>query len=398
MITEANVKRIAMLFCAAALSVLVCGCAGVGQSAASASATSEQAAPEGASAYFDDWVLTEDEVSAYTDEFRKAHGYEDDASWAAYLQGNDMTGKTWRESVIREKADKELMLRKAKELGITADESAVAARIEADRANAGIEENDDEGWRAYLEHAGQTPEGLEESYEYSSIQSQVFNEELDLSAEAQAEMCNDFIKANLADQVVRHYYAIGFDTGDEQGAQVLLTELKGLSGDELTKRFVQICEQRADANAADAQSADEGTGSSAGSVDDGVSPAAANSASSASAATDAGSIGWDFLYNGSAIDPDNKLRKAKLQAGELYAEPLKGTDGYRVVLCMEREELVGDDVYGSLQSESLKALIADLSIKAHWTALLKQYMADLEKEAGVQVTYMPEGLSYDVVD
>lgn len=363
MITGAKVKQIAMLCCAVALCALVGGCSGGGQGAASASVTSAEAAPEGAAAYFDDWVLTEDEVSAYTDEFRKEHGYEDDASWAAYLQGNDMTGKTWRESVIREKADKELMLRKASELGITADENAVAARIEADRANAGIAENDDDAWRAYLEQTGQTPEELEESYEYSSIQSQVFNEELDLSAETQAEMCNDFIKANLADQVVRHYYAIGFDADDEQGAQSLLAELKGLSGDELVKRFVQICEQKADTST-----------------------------------EDAGSIGWDFLYNGSAIDLDNKLRKAKLQAHELYAEPLKGTDGYRVVLCMEREELVGDDIYGSLQSESLKALIADLSIKAHWTALLKQYMADLEKEAGVQVTYMPEGLSYDVVD
>ena len=374
-ISHARRRKASLVWLACLLAACLCaaGCAGAqgasGASGASAGAGASGAA-EGVAAYWEGHEIYEDDVTAYTQEFREANGLADDASWAVYLQDNDLTGKTWREQVIRTKADEVLVREKADELGVSADEDAVAERVRAMREQAGIAEDDDAAWSEYLAESGQTPEGLEESLRFSSLEQQLFSHELELSSELKDEMCDDYIHLFLADQVVRHYYALGFALDDKQGALDLIEELSGLEGDELKRRFVELCEQRAG--------------------EDGQAGAASE--------LDAGSLGWDFLYNGDAIDPKRALRKAKLAAGELYSKPLKGTDQYRVVVCMEREELEGDAPYENIGSESLRALIADLALTTQWTALIQDYLNDLEQAAGVQVVYMPEGLPYDLVE
>ena len=119
-------------------------------------------------AYVGDQVIYEDQVSDYTTEFRAANGLEDDAKWKNYLASAGLTGKTWREDVIRQKADRMLIEQKAAELGINADQSFVEEQIAAARARSGVGDDDRE-CEAYLEAKGFTLESLIESYEYTSI-------------------------------------------------------------------------------------------------------------------------------------------------------------------------------------------------------------------------------------
>lgn len=357
-----SARNVVVVFITTALAaslIVLAGCSGA------ASGGPSQSASSGLAAYGDDFTITEDEVTDYTQRFRQVNNLVDDASWAAYLQERGKTGSTWREGVIREKADRILIERKAEELGIKADEAAVADKIESAKKNAGIDPADDAAWQGYLAERGQTPDEVRDAYEFSSVEQQVFSAELDLTSSMKDEMGNDYIKEHLADQVVRHYYALGFDLDDEAGARAVLDELKGLSGPDLAERFLALCDER-------------GAG--------------------ATKNLDAGSIGWDFMFDNFTVDPNGLLRKAKLAAGDLYGEPLKGADEYRVVLCVEREELVGDKPYESINSDSLKPVISDLALTSHWAALFQQYVSGLEEKAHVQVTYMPEGLPYDVTE
>ena len=319
----------------------------------------------GVAARFGEHVIYEDEVSAYTESYRAQNGLSDDASWASFLTGRGMTGKTWREEAIRQLADRLLIADKASELGVSADAQAVDERIAREKEAAGLSADDEQGWADYLAERGKTPEQVRADYEFSSVEQQVFRSELNFTTELQNEMCDDYIRTNLADQVVRHYAAITLDAGDEGRLQDYLDELRGLGGAALSKRFDEIAQEVADAGYSSLPSGD---------------------------------IGWDFLFGEYTLDPDIEVRKAKLEAGELYDGIVRGEDGgARLMLCLERVALEGVS-YADIQSESLKSAISDLTLSSSWAAKCLEYLGELEEAAGIQVSAMPSGLAYDVVD
>ena len=164
-------------------------------------------------------------------------------------------------------------------------------------------------------------------------------------------MCADYIRTNLADQFVRHYFAI--NCADKQAARKLIAELQGMDADEIAARFT---------------------------------------------AKDAIDLGWDFIYDEESIDPKLKLRRNSLKAGDLYDKPLKSEGEWRVVYCAERGDFDGDISYDAIESESLKETISNLVLASSWTTRFQEYMNTLEEKANVQVAPMPEGLPYDVAD
>ena len=350
--------RLFVVACMAALALaLVVGCSG------------SQGEQRSIAAYVGDDVVYEDEITDYTKEFRAQRGYEDDATWAEYLTEEGLTGTTWRESVIRQKADRILVQRKADELGIAPDSAAVEQRVASMREQAGAAD-DDAAWEDYLAQSGRTPEEIVNDLEFSSVEQQVISAEVDFSGELRSQMCDDYISTNLADQVVRHYYAFEFDSEAQDDAQALLDELAALDESKLVERFVVSAQADGESDVVEVAEGD----------------------ASAIQATD---LGWDFAYAEYDIDPDLALRKAKLNAGELYREVLYGADTLRVVLCAERVELSGIS-YDDIPSVSLKEYIASLTLTSQWAALTSQYLSELEKAADVQVVPMPEGLPYDV--
>lgn len=339
-------KRVVMALAVALMAGAFCGCAAQQQQVA---------------ARFGDHVITEDEVTAYTVGYRAQNGLQDDEDWKSYVSLSYHDTKTWREEAIRVLADKVLIEEKAVALGISADEERVAGTISEEKEKAGIASDDEQAWTEYLAEHGTTPQEHRETLEYSSIEEQVYRSELNFTDELQSEMCTDYIKAHYADQVMHHYWAIPFDLGDGEAAQACLDELKGLSGDALRTRFVELYGEAVDGSP-DAVSYD---------------------------------IGWDFLYSEGDIDPEIRLRNSNLYGGDLYDGVLEGTDKLRVALCDERVELVDPD-YDKIESESFKNIISAYTLATTWAAECRNYLTELEQAADIQVVPMPDGLPYAV--
>lgn len=319
-------------------------------------------------ARFGDHTISEDEVTSYTDDFRAQNDLTDDVTWAQYLRGNALTGKTWREQAIRTLADRLLIEDKAKELGISANEDDVNSRISQAKQQAGIAEDDDSAWSDYLSQRGTTPDKFKEDYEFTSVEEQVFRKELNFDDELEAEMCDDYISQNLSDRVVRRYSAIVLGKKDKAKGQELLAELKGLSGNELSTRFSEL----AKANSTDSESAALG-----------------------------GDIGWDFTYSEGVIDPKAKVRYAQLKEGELYPKLVKGTDGYRIMLCTGVVRFAETPKYEQLPDENsstIRQVIEQLTLASTWAGKCQEYLRNLENDANIQVSEMPSELSYDLVE
>lgn len=342
-------------FALAFATVLVCA------SCLSSCSSSE---PERTAARFGDHVITETEVSDYTQAYREKKDLVDNGDWANYLATTSQTAESWRQEAIRTLADRILINDKAAELGITCNLEAVEAKIDQEKDVAGVAKDDDQAWSEYLAERGQTPEQLRSDLEFSDVEQQVFKAELSFDDQMRAEMCDDFISANLADQVVHRYSAIAVPLDDRNLAQRYLQELEGLQGSELLQKFEQLLEEER----------------------------------SKGSELQNGDLGWDFVYNEIAIDPEIELRKAMLQKGELYDGVLEGTDALRIVLCTDWASFARTPTYESLESEDLKDVVESLALVSNWAARCSQYLSDLEEAAQIKITEMPEDAEYAVSD
>lgn len=324
-------------------------------------------------AKFGDHTISEDEVTSYTDDFRAQNGLADDANWVQYLQGNSLTGKTWREQAVRTLAERVLVEDKAKELGVSANEDDVNSQLSKAKQQAGVAEDDDSAWSEYLSARGTTPDKYRENLEFTSVEQQVLRKELNFDDALEEEMCDDYIKTNLADRVVRRYSAIVLERTDKDKGEQLLNELKRLSGDELESRFAELAQE----NSTDTESSQIG-----------------------------GDIGWDFTYSEGLVDPKAKVRYSKLKAGELYPKLVKGTttDGakvYRIMFCTGVVNFEQTPKFSQLPDENsstIRSVVEQLTLATKWAGKCQEYLENLVNDANIQVAEMPSGLSYDLVE
>ncbi len=319
---------------------------------------------EETAAKYEGGTIAEAQVTAYTEQYRAENDLEDDVAWSQYLVNSGQDASTWRESAIRQLVQKDLVQKKAEELGISADESVVEEQISADKKSAGVDESDDSAWETYLADQGKTPQGVRESYEFSSIEQQVFTSELNLTSELEEEMCDEYIAGSLADQIVHRYSCLVFT--NKTDAQKTLDSLLKLKSDELASEFESLI--------AESTTTLESTGAVSCDLD------------------------WDFIYSEGVVDPKIKLRKANLSPGQLYQKVLKGTDGYRVILCTGKGDFYKTPKYSQIQDEDLKSVIHRLTLASTWASKCQQYLNELVEAADVQVSTVPEGLPYDTVE
>ena len=318
------------------------------------------ASQEAVAAKVGDTVITEAEVTEYTADFRTRNGLQNDADWSSYLSGVGLTAKTWREQVIGTKSERILIEQKAKQLGITADESLVDKEIESDIGSYGGREQ----YEAALAAAGTTEEEQRETYRFANIEQQVLMAELDIDDQVSEQMAQEFIESSLADRVLRRYSVIVFDSAHQTDAQACLDELKGLQADALTQRFAQMARER--------------------SIDE------------ASAARD-GDAGWNFGYT-----LRNGDEYVTLDEGQLYDKLFEVLDEngsvskYEILLCTKKFAFESGVTYADIDEEDLKAYVLQQASTAHWSSLMSDYINKLREEAQVQVHAMPSGLPYDV--
>lgn len=308
-------------------------------------------------ATFYDEKIYEDEVTDYTANFRTARHYTDDNIWAEYLAEQDLTTKTWRERVIGTMAEDRLIQRKAKELGIQPDQERVDEQVSQMKQSLGS----DDAWKDYLSEMGQTEQEYRVSLEEASVEQQLYLHELSFDAQQNTDVINAYITKNLSDRVVNRYSALCYDS--QEAAQTALDELKGLSGDELKSRFVQMT-----------------------ATDD----------SNETTVENGGDIGWDIaMYLG---DVQESLNNELLTTGDLSQQVHQIDGRYYVLLCTDRYVFKSNISYEDIPDSELRQFVIDAVTVDKWQDMTTQYVSQLVENAGVQVKPMPKNLPYDVDD
>lgn len=306
-----------------------------------------------------DIVIYEEDVNTYTAEYRDAIDANDDEAWARYLRGQGLQAKTWREQAVRELVGRQLVEKRAAELGITADENQVSAAIALQKEERGVAQDDESAWAQSLAQDGTTPEKYRANLEYASVLEQVLMKDGAASL-SDGQQLQSYIESSLMDRVVKRLSVASFTADERELAEKTLDELKGLSGDELASRFEQLVIQRQQDQPDLAQ----------------------------------GDLGWSLLYDiNTILDPDKALA---LRAGDLYPDLVEREGGYQIYLCTGRFVFESGVQYSSLDDASLKDAIARAYLVGSWSSWHQTYLAQLINDASIEVTAMPSGLPYDV--
>ena len=313
-------------------------------------------------ARYGDVVVSESEVSNYTDAYRKEIGAESDEAWARYLRGRQFTTKAWREEAIRQIVGRQLVEKRAYELGITADEQHVEKSVAADKSERGIDLSDEASWREALSEEGTTPEDYRERLRYASVLEQVLLAEGDTFAQSNEGLLQEYLNNSLMDRVVRRYSVLSYGPQETAIAKEDFNELNSLSSEALVAAF--------DGKAADrlARGSD----------------------------LSQGDLGWNLLYDTSdLLDPNVVIG---MEEGTLYPQLVERDGGYQLYLCRSIFVFDSDVTYSSITDESLKKSIARAYILSSWDSWAQSCVSQMVDNAQVEVTPMPANLPYDVDD
>ena len=103
--------------------------------------------------------ISEDEVTAMVDSVREQQSLSDEDSWGTWMAQYGYTPESVREEVLDGLINREILLQKAGDRGVTVDDATVDENVESMKANY----ENDEKWQAALSSVGIT----EDQYRYN---------------------------------------------------------------------------------------------------------------------------------------------------------------------------------------------------------------------------------------
>ncbi|MDO4502603.1 MAG: SurA N-terminal domain-containing protein [Coriobacteriia bacterium] len=320
-------------------------CASLALTGCSADSSSPTAATFGSN------VITEQQISDYTDQARVDAGCDDDKAWEEYLAANGYTQTTWREEAIRSLATRTLVEERAAELGITADQATVDRSIQQLRDSQHLQT--DEDWKAYLERKGTTEEQLRDKYAFASVQQQVISKEAGLDSKQTEEAVDQYVKQNLGDRVIRKFSVVSFPSDQKKQAAAFLAECKKLDPSKRAERF----QQKADELAKTAKDLPQGD------------------------------LGWNLGYNLEGIlNMDTVLT---IHPNDPYPDVASNDGSYQIYLCTGEYVFTKDSRYQNLPDDSLRETVRTAALATSWSTVASTYLAQLVDSANVQVVKTP---------
>lgn len=213
-----NTSRIMKTVCAVGLTA---ACAW-GLAGCSENATASDEGDGSVAATVNGNPIYENQVTNYIQGMRETYGMTDDESWGTSLAQAGMTPESFREDVINQYAEGELILQGADEAGIVVEAADIDGYVDAMKANYG----DDAQWQAALESAGLTEERYRSEIE-RQLKSQRFMETF-IPAEDPSE--EDMLPwaqmyASSYDGAKRSSHIL-FNSDDEATAKEVLAKIK----------------------------------------------------------------------------------------------------------------------------------------------------------------------------
>lgn len=293
--------------------------------------------------------ITEEEVTAYIDTYRSGVQCTEDAAWASYLASKGVTPESLRTTTIYELAAPVIVKSKADELGLTVDEAAVDAQVNAIRSSLLVE--DDDSWSSELERFGTTEEQLYERYSNKNLEDQVFASITKDIEPTEADISN-YVKDNLLGVTTKKVACIYGD--DYVAMQAMLDTVQGAASDK--KGFAkakQLCDDET---------------------------------------TNFADVGWDLTCELTSNMANVVSSLSKGQA----AESLLSENGTYYLFYIVKDYTFPQDVSKlDLSDKSLKQSVIELA-GASLTQAAGSVWLQQQIESNLTINPMPQGLSYDV--
>ena len=292
----------------------------------------------------------EEDVTAYIDKFRQGIQCNEDDNWAAYLAGRDMTAEQFREMTIQELASPVIVSNKAKELGITVDDSEVEEKVD-DVRSALLQDSDDDAWAETLEYYGTTEDDMKDTYRKAILRSKVLKEVIGEVTPTDLDIRN-YIEEKLLGTKTKKIKAIY--SNDYTKLQKVLRKIQAASS--ISAGFKEQAKKA-----------------------DGISVGAHN-------------LGWDL---DAELTDNMRSTIADITKGHIN-DTLMSEDGMYYIFYVEGVYAFPKKIskLGKLD-ESLRSSVSGLAATELQTSAgnvwLKQQIAD-----NTQINPMPDGLSYDV--
>ena len=294
--------------------------------------------------------IGEKAITAYIESYRSLNSLDDDDSWAEWLVSYEYTPEDIRTDVIDYYTSQELLRQAAEENGVTADSDEIESQIETMRSYY----DSDEAWEEALESNGLTEDSYYDLLELSALEEAL----MEVVATASEPSEDDLLSYGES-------YATSYD-GAKKSSHILFS-----SDDEETAQEVLDLINSGEldfAEAAEQYSTDTGS------------------------AEDGGNVGWDAL---TTFVDEYQEALDELEEGEVSGL-VTSSYGIHIIMCTEvfeaPDEVTSMDQLPDEFVESITEYLEETSLEESYTEWFDEY----EEASEIEVTDMPEGLSYDV--
>lgn len=319
--------------------------------------------PESAAAKVNDSYIEEPDVAAWIAQYRMANSLTDDADFASSLSSMNMNVASFRQSAVNQLALKQLVAKRADELGVVPSDEEVQEQVAAAKRQFSF--NDDGIWADTLGMYGLDEESLKEQYRSNLAQKAVCEEDVP-RREATEEEVLAYARRYLAGTTQKHVSRIVFVGADaEDRAKECYSLLSGAvnAGEMNGGKFSEIAREWSD---------EEGAQESGGSL----------------------------AWSGSAVNAEIKEIIANMDAGQ-FSEPVTiDEDGaVEIIYCDADYAFPSYSEFSNMPEDVPEALADEVAAGASeslWDADCNIYLANMLAEAKITYYPVPDDAAYNV--
>ena len=307
--------------------------------------------------------IAEQTVTDQIQSIRDQSGLSEEEEWGQFLAQNSMTPSSVREQIIDSLVDQKLLMKGAKDLGVTVESSEVDEYVNQMKANY----SDDTAWKNALQQAGFTEESYREVIEQSLYEQKVnehFKEDSGLTDE-------DYVKS--AQQYASYY------DGAKRSSHILFKV-------DDTSDEAAMAEAKAKAESLLQQI-------NSGSID--FADAAKQYSEDTGSAEQGGDVGWDVMSS-FVTDYTNALDSLELNQ---VSEPVTSDYGVHIIKVTDVYHAPEDtstitslDQIPAEFQESIKTMAQSMSANSKY----QEWLDGLRENAKIEIKDMPSGLPYDL--
>lgn len=222
--TESRTSRIAagiiLSFCLIVFGLLAAGCSDSNANTDSSNQSGNNDWTTMVAATVDDHDIMESEVNDYISGYRKAYGYVSDSAWATFLDEQSATTSQYRESAIKQLAERYVVSQIADSVNISVSDDEVDAAIEEAKTESGHADD----WTDFLSSIDMTEDSYREQIKSTLLVRKYAEATETLQTPSDSQM-RSYAASNTGKYTGKQVYEASFSTLSE--AQAVSNSIAG---------------------------------------------------------------------------------------------------------------------------------------------------------------------------